>query len=386
MTPRTTTWDPAQYGQFAAERSRPFTDLVSEIDLPGALEIADLGCGTGALTAELAERWPAAHVVGIDTSPEMLGKAGAYAIPSRLEFHLGDVRTWEPPEPLDIIVSNATLHWVAGHLGMLERFASFLAPGGMIAFQVPGNFNEPTHQLLAALAASARWRETLSNLGQPPSSHDPAEYLEALFAFGLMPRAWETTYCQVLQGDDAVLEWMKGTALRPFLSALTPDEQGAFLAEYGAELRDAYPAGPAGTLLPFRRVFAIGQRPGNAQPTAVANLDHVQVAMPEGREDEARGFYGELLGFVEVQKPPVLAARGGCWFKSHAAEVHLGVDRDFRPATKAHVGLAISDLDALAERVAAAGHRVIWDDELTPRRRFYTDDPFGNRIELLSRL
>lgn len=377
-------WDPRQYEQFAAERSRPFADLIARIDLAGAREIVDLGCGTGSLTAELSHRWPGAHVVGVDNSPEMLADARAREVPERLQFELADLRDFAPARPLDIVVSNATLQWVPDHLPVLARLASFLNPGGVVALQVPGNFGEPTHRILADLLASPRWSAALPNALASPSSHNPDEYLSVLLDAGLVANAWETTYFQMLQGDNAVLEWMKGTALRPVLTALPADGHETFLAEYGALLRDAYPATAHGTVLPYRRVFAVGRRPGAAQATAVAGLDHAQLAMPVGVEEEARGFYCGVLGLVEVQKPPVLAARGGCWFNGHRAEVHLGVERDFRPTLKAHVGLAVTDLDEMATRVSAGGHRVTWDEELAPRRRFFTDDPFGNRIEILA--
>jgi trans-aconitate 2-methyltransferase len=377
-------WDPHQYEQFAAERSRPFVDLLAGVNLPGATEIVDLGCGTGSLTAELSRRWPGAHVVGVDTSAEMLAEGRSREIPGRLEFELADLRDFEPEEPLDIIVTNATLQWVPDHLPVLARLASFVRPGGVLALQVPGNFGEPTHRLLAELLASPRWITSLPDAMASPSSHDPDEYLSVLLDAGLDASAWETTYFQLLQGENAVLEWMKGTALRPVLTALPPADHDGFLAEYGALLGDAYPAASHGTVLPFRRVFALGRRPGAEQVVAVAGLDHAQLAMPVGGEEEGRGFYCGVLGLVEVSKPPVLAARGGCWFNGHRAEVHLGTERDFRPATKAHVGLAVTDLVAMAARVAAAGHRVTWDEELAPRRRFFTDDPFGNRIEILA--
>jgi trans-aconitate 2-methyltransferase len=380
-----TRWDPQQYEQFSSERSRPFAELVARIDLPGAREIADFGCGTGSLTAQLAQRWPAAHVVGVDNSPDMLAEARAREIEGRLEFCLADVREWEPAAPLDVLVSNATLQWVPGHLDLVERFASFLQPGGVLALQVPGNFAEPTHRLLAELTVSDRWRTALGTGAlASPSSHDPDVYLQALLGAGLVASAWETTYFQLLSGEDAVLEWMKGTALRPVLTVLGPEDREEFVREYGARLGEAYPQTEHGTVLPYRRVFAVGRRPGTAQATAVARLDYAQLAMPAGEEDATRRFYCGVLGLVEVPKPPVLAARGGCWFKGHGAEVHLGVDGDFRPAEAAHIALAVTDLDAMAAKIAAAGHRVTWDEELAPRRRFYTDDPFGSRIELLA--
>lgn len=382
--PQAAVWDPHQYEQFAAERSRPFKDLLERVDVPGARRVADLGCGTGSLTAELLATWPAALVLGVDSSPEMLREAQGRQIPGRLEFVLGDLRDFAPTEPLDVLVSNATLQWVPDHLSVLARLARLLAPGGVLAMQVPGNFAEPTHALLGTLVGSPRWSRLFSGDLASPASHDPADYLSVLLGAGLQASAWETTYCQLLQGGDAVLEWMKGTALRPVLTALACEHHEEFLGEYAALLRKAYPSSAFGTVLPFRRVFAVGRRPGGA-PSAVAGLDHAQLAMPAGGEEAGRAFYAGVLGMVEVAKPPVLAARGGCWFKAHGAEVHLGVEGNFRPAKKAHVGLAVSDVDDMAARLAGAGHRVSWDEELAPRRRFFTDDPFGNRIEILAR-
>ena len=377
-------WNPGQYEQFRAQRSKPFFDLLQRVDLPGARHVVDLGCGTGALTATLADRWPAAYVVGIDSSAEMLARAEGHGVPGRLEFREADLRDWQPEEPVDLIVSNATLQWVPEHLSLLGRLGAFLAPGGVLAFQVPGNFREPTHTLLRDLRQSPRWRETVGDgADRTVAVHEPGDYLHTLLEAGLQPEVWETTYVQLLAGDDPVLEWVKGTALRPVLSQLGAADAQEFLRDYAGMLRDAYPPGPRGTVLPYRRIFAVARREGASQPAAIAAIDHVQVAIPVGGEDAARGFYGGLLGLAEVPKPPVLAARGGCWFRGHRTEVHVGVDKDFRPAKKAHVALSVPDLEGLAQRLAAGGAPVTWDEELAPRRRFYTDDPFGNRIELL---
>ena len=377
-------WDPGQYEQFRAERSKPFFDLLQRVEIPGARRIVDLGCGTGALTAALSRRWSAAHVLGIDSSAEMLARAEGHGVPGRLEFRPADLRDWRPDEPVDLIVSNATLQWVPEHLSLLRRLSSFLAPGGVLALQVPGNFREPTHTLLRDLRRSPRWREKVGDgADRTVAVHEPTDYLQALLEAGLRPEVWETTYVQLLAGEDPVLAWVKGTALRPVLSKLGASDAREFLREYAALLRNAYPPGPRGTVLPYRRIFAVARRQGASQPAAIAAIDHVQLAMPADGEDAARGFYAALLGLVELPKPPPLAARGGCWFGGHRTEVHVGVDEDFRPARKAHVALSVPDLDGLAQRLAGGGARVTWDAELAPRRRFYTDDPFGNRIELL---
>jgi trans-aconitate 2-methyltransferase len=161
---------------------------------------------------------------------------------------------------VDVVVSNATLQWVPGHLELLDRFAGWLAPGGRLAVQVPGNFGEPSHTLLAEVAQRPRWRSRLAGLARP-AVEEPGTYLARLAGLGLEADVWETTYLQVLPGEDAVLEWMRGTGLRPVLSALgDPQESGAFEAEYGELLRRAYPRRPFGTVLPYRRIFVVARR------------------------------------------------------------------------------------------------------------------------------
>ncbi|MBB3083436.1 trans-aconitate 2-methyltransferase [Geodermatophilus sabuli] len=257
-------WDPGGYLRFAGERARPFADLVGRIGAREPRVVVDLGCGTGALTASLAARWPGALVTGIDSSPEMLAAAAAHAVPDRLRFALGDLRDWAPGGPVDVLVTNAALHWVPGHAGLLRRWAGHLAPGGWLALQVPGNWRAPTHTLLADLCRSPRWAAALAPAAPAPDAVlDPAGYLEVLSGAGLAVDAWETTYLHVLTGQDAVLGWVRSTVLRPVLALLEEDDAAELEAEYAAALRVAYPRREDGTtLLPFRRVFAVGVRSG----------------------------------------------------------------------------------------------------------------------------
>lgn len=254
-------WDPGEYLRFADERGRPFRDLLARVPADDPSYVVDLGCGPGNLTRELASRWPGAQVEGVDSSPEMIQRARAGSGDGSVHFALGDVRDWTPPRPVDVLTCNATLQWVPGHLALMPRLVGMLAPGGSLAFQVPGNFGEPTHAELAALKRSPRWRERLAaeRLAEP-SSEEPATYLRALVGLGCRVDAWETTYLQVLAGDDAVLGWMRGTALRPVLSVLSEDERVEFEQDYGARLRAAYPREPFGTLLPYRRIFVVATR------------------------------------------------------------------------------------------------------------------------------
>lgn len=261
-------WDPQQYLRHADHRTRPFHDLLARIgELPGhpAPRIADLGCGAGNVTTLLADRWPQARITGYDNSPQMLARAAAHARPL-LDFAEADAATWEPPEPYDLIVSNALLQWVPGHADRFPVWLDALTPGGTFAFQVPGNFAAPSHTLLAGLRESPRWRSRLGGVGDRTAAVlEPADYLTRLRSLGCEADVWETTYLQTLQGEDPVLDWVKGTALRPVLTALAedPEARDAFLTEYAALLRTAYPPGPHGTVFPFRRIFAVARRPGS---------------------------------------------------------------------------------------------------------------------------
>ncbi|MFC1415168.1 methyltransferase domain-containing protein [Streptacidiphilus cavernicola] len=263
MTPPVTpavTWDPAQYLRHADHRSRPFHELVDRV--PGVpTRIVDLGCGPGNTTATLTDRWPGASVTGIDNSAPMIDKARRDH--PGTAFGLGDITGYDPaadgPAP-DLILSNAALQWVPGHADLFPRWIEALPVGGSLAFQVPGNFGEPTHTLLTALRTGPRWAARLADLSRPGVLH-PADYLARLSALGCTVDAWETTYYQVLQGEDPVLDWMLGTGLRPSLDALPdPAERAEFLAEYSAALAEAYPATPHGTVLPYRRVFVVATK------------------------------------------------------------------------------------------------------------------------------
>jgi trans-aconitate 2-methyltransferase len=253
-------WDPGQYDRFSDERSRPFFDLVGSINAGDPRRVTDLGCGTGTLTAALLRRWPEAVIEGIDSSPDMIALSAAQAVPGRLTFRCDDLRRWRPPQPVDVIVSNAALQWVPGHLDLLPALVASLAPGGWLAFQVPGNFDSPSHSELARLQRSERWRDRLGGLVERLGSRPPAEYLERLLGLGCSVQAWETTYLHVLEGPDPVLAWTKGTALRPTLAALGAPEREEFLGEYAAALRAAYPPQASGTVYPFRRVFVVAQK------------------------------------------------------------------------------------------------------------------------------
>ena len=387
-----TTWDPQQYARFSDERGRPFRDLLARVLVERPRLVVDLGCGDGPLTLSLATRWPEARVVGVDSSPQMLGQARRLDDSGRVEWVQADLTDWDPGSlgcPADVIVTNATLQWVPEHRRLLDGWVGALSPGGWFAMQVPGNADAPSHALMRAVAAEHPRRVELESALERAEVAEPSTYLALLSGLGCDVDAWETTYTHVLDPsgtlESPVLEWVRGTGLRPVLDVLAePAERAAFLDEYDRRLRAAYPRTAAGVVLPFRRVFAVAHTPPatEAAEASVVGLHHVQVACPAGSEDLVRGFYGDLLGMPEIPKPPRLARRGGVWFRAGDRELHCGVEPDFAPARKAHPCLSVDGIDELAGAVARAGGEVRWDESIEGVRRFHTEDPVGNRVEL----
>lgn len=251
-------WDPEQYARFAGERGRPFVELLNRVDLRSPRRVVDLGCGPGNLTALLVDRWPDATVVGIDSSPEMISAASSV---DGVTFRLGDITAFRPDPDTDLLISNAALQWLPGHADLLRSWAAALPDGAWMAWQVPGNLDSPSHSILRNLASTPRWSPLVSSTVLPPDAvRSPAGYASLLIEAGFVTDVWETTYIHVLAGADPILEWVRGTALRPVLAALSPADAADFEAEYAPRLREAYPAGPSGTLFPFRRIFCVGRK------------------------------------------------------------------------------------------------------------------------------
>jgi trans-aconitate 2-methyltransferase len=253
-----TVWDPATYLEFADERSRPFVDLLSRVKVVDPKLVVDLGCGPGQLTASLVDRWPTAQILGLDSSPEMIRRTAKFANP-RLSFQLQDLRAWQPETPVDVVISNSTLQWVPRHRELLPALISTLNSTGWLAFQVPGNFDEPSHRLLRELADDPRYASHLIEIAWP-SSADAMAYMDDLAGLGCLVDGWETTYLHVLSGLNPVFRWISGTGARPVLQALPNDHRAQFVAEYQELLNEAYPARPYGTVLPFRRIFIVARR------------------------------------------------------------------------------------------------------------------------------
>ncbi len=256
-------WDPERYLTYADERGRPFVELVARIGAGAPRTVVDLGCGPGNLTRLLSDRWPDAEVRGVDSSPEMIAAArrdhGDVAA-----FEVGDLRSWSaPPGGVDVLVSNATLQWLPEHLDLLPSLVAQVAPGGWFAFQVPGNFYEPSHTIRTELAREPAYADHTRD-ARVPTSHGPETYLDALVATGCEVDVWETTYFHQLQGEDAVFTWVSGTGARPTLQALPDGLREEFTEEFKRRLRAAYPqrgisGGASGVVLPFRRIFAVAR-------------------------------------------------------------------------------------------------------------------------------
>ena len=251
-------WEPDRYLQFADERLRPAQDLLARVPLAAPARVADLGCGPGNVTALLAQRWPRAELIGIDASAAMLDRARR-ALPEA-RFEQADIRHWTPAEAPDLIFSNAALHWLDDHPALFPRLLSLLAPGGVLAVQMPGNFDAPSHRLIRELAASPAWADRLAG-ARMGAVLDMPDYHRFLAPHCARLSLWETIYWQPLSGPAPVLDWLRGTTLLPYLAALSTDDQACLLAELAPRLAEAYPPDASGTtLFPFRRIFLVAAR------------------------------------------------------------------------------------------------------------------------------
>ncbi|MBL8699794.1 MAG: methyltransferase domain-containing protein [Alphaproteobacteria bacterium] len=254
-----TIWNADQYLKFADHRARPGLELLARIPIDAPSSVWDLGCGAGNLTAALRERWSRARIVGLDNSPEMLAKARKIA---GIEWIECDLVGWSAPEPADVVFSNAVLHWVPDHARLFAHLMRQVAPGGALAVQMPRNFAARSHTALYETAREPAWAAALAPLLGPTPVAAPAQYYEWLKPHAAAVDVWETEYLQVLTGDDAVVEWTRATAVKPFLDALPSAQREPFLAAYRARLAPAYPRRDDGTtLFAFRRLFIVALAP-----------------------------------------------------------------------------------------------------------------------------
>ncbi len=254
-------WDPKQYSKFERERTQPARDLLARVHVATPARVADLGCGPGNSTALLFERWPSARVDGVDNDEAMLVEARRRA-PDR-SWLSGDAASWAPAEPYDVVFSNAALHWVPDHARLLPRLLSFVRPGGALAVQMPRNFGEPSHTAMAQVAADGPWASRLRGSGALAAAavHEGGYYFDALAPHAASVELWETQYVHVFADAAAVVEWVKGSALRPALDALPAEERTPFVERYRSAIARHYPPRPNGQVLfPFRRLFFVATR------------------------------------------------------------------------------------------------------------------------------
>jgi trans-aconitate 2-methyltransferase len=252
-------WNPKQYLKFGAERLRPAQDLLARVTLEAPRHIVDLGCGTGTVTALLAARWPEAQIVGVDNSQPMLERARA-ALPD-VTWELDDLAKWTAAAPVDLLISNAALHWLDDHATLFPRLLSHLGPGGVLAVQMPAQHDAPSHQIGYDLAESTRWRDRLQGLVRRRPILEPHEYYSLLKPQVSSLDLWFAEYVQALTGDNPVAEFTKGSFMGAWLSALSVDEARDFEANYRRQIAAAYPiCGDGATLFPFRRFFLVAQR------------------------------------------------------------------------------------------------------------------------------
>jgi trans-aconitate 2-methyltransferase len=254
------TWSASQYVNFEDERTRPVRDLVAAIPTAEASRAVDLGCGPGNSTEVLKARYPTASITGIDSAEDML-HAARERLPG-VSFERADIGSWRAPGPFDVILANAVLQWVPAHEIQLPRLVDALSPGGTLAVQMPDNLREPSHLLMQQVAGEGPWAAKRAGAQGERSEVAPAAWYYRL----LRPRCsrvdvWRTTYHHPLGGIDAIVEWFKGSGLRPFLSPLDEAERTEYLRRYRAALQRAYPTEPDGSvLLPFPCLFFVAIR------------------------------------------------------------------------------------------------------------------------------
>ena len=251
-------WSPAQYTRFEDERTRPARDLLAQVPLVTPQRLVDMGCGPGNSTELLSERWPSADVVGLDSSPAMLAEARKRLPGAR--FDTADASSWVPEAGTDLVFANAIYQWVPEHLVQLPKVLAAMGEGGVLAVQMPDNMGEPTHELMRAVAADPKWSARLAGAARV-ALPAPRVYYDALRPVARHIDIWHTVYNHVLDDAAAVVEWVKGTGLRPFLEPLGEREREGYLSRYGTEIARAYPPAADGkVLLRFPRLFIVARR------------------------------------------------------------------------------------------------------------------------------
>jgi trans-aconitate 2-methyltransferase len=254
-----TTWNPSQYLRFADQRLRPALDLLAHVSLNAPHTVYDLGCGPGTATVYLKERWLSADVTGVDASSEMLARAREEH--GDITWQAADLNLWQPNTPPDLLYSNAALHWLGDHDKLFPRIVEMLPPGGVLAVQMPRNFSEPTHRTIFDTIRSHDWCDRLLPLLSETPTQEPSFYYDLLRPLVSYLDIWETVYQQVMEGENPIVEFTKGSFLRPILGALNEEDAALFLQEYAERVNPSYPSRSDGsTLMPFRRLFIIATK------------------------------------------------------------------------------------------------------------------------------
>jgi len=254
-----TDWNPAQYLRFGGERLRPALDLMSRIQMDSPATVYDLGCGTGTITGILKERWPEANVTGVDSSASMLERTTD--VETGVNWQHADLNDWQPQSPADVVYSNAALHWLDDHEKLFTRLMDTVKPGGVLAVQMPENFSAPSHTSIADTVREGAWRHRLAPFQREQPVAEPSFYYDLISGLSSSIDMWETTYMHILEGQHPVVEWTKGTMLRPLLDNLSDDEGSEFIASYTAKVSKAYPYRADGkTVLPFKRLFIVATK------------------------------------------------------------------------------------------------------------------------------
>lgn len=251
-------WNPRAYEAFADHRMRPAIDLLCRVVLDAPRRMVDLGCGSGGVTRLLVERWPRASIVALDGSPEMLAAAREKAGTTGIDWQQADLAAWYPSAPFDLVFSNAALHWLTDHAALFPRLADAVAPGGVLAVQMPSNFAAPSHVLMHELALEPVYREHLEHVMRPVPVLDAQAYYALLAPRFDSVDIWSTAYQQVLRGENPVADWTRATWLAPLIEALPVGLRARFEAEYRRRVLGAYPKAADGTtLFAFKRLFIV---------------------------------------------------------------------------------------------------------------------------------
>jgi trans-aconitate 2-methyltransferase len=253
-------WSAEQYLKFEDERTRPSRDLLAQVPLSAPRKAVDIGCGPGNSTELLVQRWPQAEIMGIDTSADMLAQARK-RLPKQT-FVEANIAHWVPPANTDLLFANAIFQWVPEHLKQLERLLGALPSGGVLAVQMPDNLDEPSHAMMREVAHTGPWRATLADAARARDVlPKPGAYYDALRPLSARIEIWHTIYNHVLDNAEAIVEWVKGTGLKPFVDPLEPADRKEFIREYTARVAAAYlPQVDRKVLLRFPRLFVVAVR------------------------------------------------------------------------------------------------------------------------------